>query len=246
MELVTEAWETSQTITSLGTRAHSLLEHLQGELKDEENLYLNMVLPFGTIVNNMIETKRRQQDLPFKNRIGQLNACWKEKVKNLNLIVQSCEQAISKKEKVFTRLSRINLAGRTNDFQDPDLIINSLPLTRQDFDKQVDMLKELSLEIFYSILEYGQDHVDDWLIEYSVQNEEIDQALRNLSIDFGELENKLFNIKIRNEINVTPMRSYIEEWLERELEQATNKRQHAVATIPAVVDDIDETEAARK
>jgi hypothetical protein len=35
MELVTEAWKTSQTITSLGTRAHSLLEHLQMELKDE-------------------------------------------------------------------------------------------------------------------------------------------------------------------------------------------------------------------
>jgi hypothetical protein len=41
MELVTEAWETSQTITSLGTRAHSLLEHLQAELKDEEHFYLN-------------------------------------------------------------------------------------------------------------------------------------------------------------------------------------------------------------
>jgi hypothetical protein len=36
MELVTEAWKTSQTITSLGTRAHSLLKHLQAELKDEE------------------------------------------------------------------------------------------------------------------------------------------------------------------------------------------------------------------
>jgi hypothetical protein len=46
-----------------------------------------MVLPFGTIVNNMTKTKRRQQDIPSKNRIGQLNACWKEKVKNLHLIV---------------------------------------------------------------------------------------------------------------------------------------------------------------
>jgi hypothetical protein len=34
MELVTEAWETSQTMSSLGTKAHSLLEHLQAELKD--------------------------------------------------------------------------------------------------------------------------------------------------------------------------------------------------------------------
>jgi hypothetical protein len=97
MELIVEAWETSQTMTSLGMRAHRLLEHLQPELKYEEHFYLNMVLPFGTIVNNMTETKRREQDLPSKNRISQLNTCWKEKAKKLYLIVYSCEQAISKK-----------------------------------------------------------------------------------------------------------------------------------------------------
>ena len=118
-------------------------------------------------------------------------------MKNLHLIVQSCEQAISKKEKLFTKFSRINLVGRTNDFQDPNLIVNSLPLTRQDFDKQVDMFKVFSLEKFYNILEYGQDDIDDWLVDYSIQNEEIDQALCNLSINFGELENEFFNIKIR-------------------------------------------------
>ena len=161
-------------MTSLGTREHNFLEHLQAELKDEENFYLNTVLPFGTIVNNMIETIRRQQDLPSKNWIGQLNACWKEKLKNMHLIVQSCEQAISKKEKLFTRFSKINLAERTNNFQDPNLTVNSFPLTRQDFDKQVDIFKALSLEKFYNILEYGQDDVDNWLVNYSVQNEQID------------------------------------------------------------------------
>jgi len=102
------------------------------------------------------------------------------------------------------------------------------------------------LEKFYSILEHGQDDVDDWLVDYSVQNEKIDQALRNLSIDFGELEKELFNIKIWNEINVTPMKSYIKEWLERELKQVVEERQHAVATIPAVVDDINENASASK
>jgi hypothetical protein len=173
MELVTEACKTSQTITSLGTRAHSLLQHLQAELKDEENFYLKTVLPFGTNVNNMTEMKRREQDLPSKKWIGQLNACWKEKVNKLHLIVQSCEQAISKKYKLFTRLSRINLAGKTNDFQDPDLIANSLPLTRKEFDKQVVIFKALSMKFFYNILHYDQVHVDDWLVKYSVQNEEI-------------------------------------------------------------------------
>jgi hypothetical protein len=103
MELVTEAWKRSQTITSIGTRAHNLLELLQAELKDEENFFLKTVIPFGKIVNNMTETKRREEDLPSKNRISQLNACWKEKVKNLHLIVQSCEQAISKKDKLFKK-----------------------------------------------------------------------------------------------------------------------------------------------
>ena len=99
MELIIEAWETSQTMASLGTREHNFLEHLQMDLKNEECFYLETFLPFGIIVNNMTEMRRRQQNIPSKNRIGQLNACWKEKVKNLHLIVQSCEQAISKKDK---------------------------------------------------------------------------------------------------------------------------------------------------
>ena len=147
MELVTEAWKRSQTITSLGTRAHSLLEHLHVKLKDEENFFLKTIIPFGTIVNNMTETKRREEDLPTKNWI-QLNACWKEKVNNPRLIVQSCEQVISKKDKLFAKLSNIDLARKTNEFQDPLLIANSLPLTKEEFDKQVAMLKTFSLEKF--------------------------------------------------------------------------------------------------
>ena len=76
----------------------------------------------------------------------------------------------------------------------------------------------MSLEFFYNILEYGKNDIDNWLFNYSVQNEQIDQALRNLSIDLRELENELFNIKIWNEINVAPLRSYIEEWVQRAME----------------------------
>jgi hypothetical protein len=36
------------------------------------------------------------------------------------------------------------------------------------------------------------------------------------------------------------MRSYIEEWIERELKQVADKRKQTVSTIPAVVDDINE------
>jgi hypothetical protein len=117
-------------------------------------------------------------------------------LKNLHLIVHSCEQAISNKDKLFTRLSRINLAENTNDFQYPELIANSFPLTRKEFDKHLHIFKVSSLETFYNILENDQAHINNWLVDYSVQNEEIHQALCNLSIDFWELENDIFNIKI--------------------------------------------------
>ena len=42
------------------------------------------------------------------------------------------------------------------------------------------------------------------------------------------------------------MRSYIEEWLERELKQVIDERQQAVATIPGVLDEINEMVAVRK
>jgi hypothetical protein len=87
------------------------------------------------------------------------------------------------------------------------------------------MFNTLSLEIFYNILQFDQARVHDWLVKYAVQNEEIHLALSNLSIDFRELENDIFNIKIRNEIKVTPIRGYIEEWLERQLKQVVDKRQ---------------------
>jgi uncharacterized protein YeeX (DUF496 family) len=99
-------------------------------------------------------------------------------------------------------LTKIDLVGRNNDFQDPKVIINLLTLTKQAFNKQVDIFKALSLEKIYSILEYGEDDVDNWLVDYLVQNEDIDQALRNLYIYLRELENELFNTKIWNEINV--------------------------------------------
>jgi hypothetical protein len=141
---------------------------LQADFKNEKSFYLETVLPFGTHVNNMTERRRRQQDIPSKNWITELNACWKEKVKNLHLIVQSCEQSISKKEKIFTKLTKMDLVGRTNEVQNPKLIVNSLTLTKQAFDKQVDILKAFSLEKFCNILEYDEDDVDNWLVHYLV------------------------------------------------------------------------------
>jgi hypothetical protein len=244
MQLITEAWETSQNIASFRKRANDLHRHLQTNLKNEERFYEQMVTPFAKHAINNSDLKRREEDLPSPKQIKQLKACWQKKVKNLQLIVESCEQAISEKEELFRNLTQIDLAGSTNEVQDPNLILKSLSFTKEAFDEQLDILKGLSLEKFYDILEYGVYEVENWPLDYSTHNEEIEQALHSISMDLRKLENELFDIEIRDEINVAPMRSYIEECFQQRMDKLIDEGQQLVGTIPMVVDDINKNASA--
>jgi hypothetical protein len=237
MQLVTEAWETSQNIASFRKRENDLHEHLQTNLKNDQRFYEQMLTPFSNHAINNSDLKRRQENLPSPKRIKQLKACWQKKVKNLELIVESCKQAISEKEELFRNLTQIDLAGSTNEVQDPNLILKSLSMTKEAFDEQLDILKGLSLEKFYDILEYRVDELENWLLDYSTHNEEIEQALHSISMDLRKLENDLFDIEIQDEINVAPMRSYIEEWFQRRMDNLIEEGQQPVGTIPVTVDD---------
>jgi hypothetical protein len=135
MALITEAWEVLKNIVSFGSRAHAFHEYLQVDLKKEEGFYLDVVLSFRNKVSNMTKLRRREEDLPSPSRIKQLNACWKEKIKKLNSIVQAWIQAISKREELFKRLMEIDLSRGTNEVQDHKLILNSMFLTKQQFDE---------------------------------------------------------------------------------------------------------------
>jgi hypothetical protein len=148
MQLVTEAWETSQFITSFRKRANDLHEHLQVNLKNVQHFCEQVLTSFSNHAINTLDLKRRQENLPSPKRTKQLKACWKKKVKNPEVIVKSCKQAILKKEELFTNLIQIDLAGSTNKVQDPNLILKSLSMTKKAFDEQLDILKGLSFECF--------------------------------------------------------------------------------------------------
>jgi hypothetical protein len=155
MALITKAWEISMNMIYFGSRAHSFPEYLQDNLKNEEGFYLHVVVPFGVKVSNMIELRRREDYVPSPSRIKQLNAWWKEKIKNLNNIAQMCRQAISRREELFKTITKEDLSGSTNEVQYPNLILNSFFLPKQQFDEQVEIFKGLSIENFYGILEYN-------------------------------------------------------------------------------------------
>jgi hypothetical protein len=87
----------------------------------------------------------------------------------LNNIVPACSQAITRREELFKRLTEVDLVGSTNKVPDPKLILNSLFLTKQQFNEQVDIFRGLSIEKFYGIIEYDENAIDNWLVDYSVK-----------------------------------------------------------------------------
>jgi hypothetical protein len=84
-------------------------------------------------------------------------------------------------------------------------------MTKQQFDEHVEILKGLSAKKFNSVIEYGEEEIDNWLIDYSIKNQDIEESIHGISHDLRNLEGELFNIKIRHEINVVPMKNYIED-----------------------------------
>jgi hypothetical protein len=88
----------------------------------------------------------------------------------LDNIVQACNKAIVKREELFKILTEIDLAGSIDEVQYPKLILNSMFMTKKQFDEQVEILKGLLTKKFYGIIEYNEEEIDNWLVDYSVKN----------------------------------------------------------------------------
>jgi hypothetical protein len=140
----------------------------------------------------------------------------------------------------------IDLEGSTNEVQDPKSILNSMFLTKKHFDEQVEIFKGLSVEKFYSIIEYDEDGIDNWLVNYFVKNQDIEEAVHGVSLYLRDLEAELFNIKIRHEINVAPMKNYTEERFKKSIDKLTNEGKETVEMVPVTVDEDNKNTSARK
>jgi hypothetical protein len=152
--------------------------------------------------------------------------------------VQACNEAIVKREESFRRITKIDLVGSIGEVQDPKLIFNSMFMTRHQFDEHMEILKGLSAEKFNGIIEYGEEEIDNWIIDYSMKNKYIEESIHDISHDLRYLEGELFNIKIRNEINVVLIKNYIEDCFKREIDNLTKEDQEiTVETVPITVDE---------
>jgi hypothetical protein len=74
--------------------------------------------------------------------------------------------------------------------------------------------------------EYTEQEIESWFVEYMNKNEDIEITLQQLSIDLREFESTLFDIKTKQEVIVSPMHDYIENWLKLALIKITKDNQN--------------------
>jgi hypothetical protein len=60
------------------------------------------------------------------------------------------------------------------------------------------------------------------------------------------LEGEIFNIKIRHEINVVPMRSYIKEWFKKSIDKLSDEGKKEVETVPITFGESNKRTSASK
>jgi hypothetical protein len=75
MQLVTEVWETSQNLVSFRKKANDLLEHLEMNLKNDQEFCEQVLTHFSNHVINISELKRRQEKLPSPKRTKKVKSC---------------------------------------------------------------------------------------------------------------------------------------------------------------------------
>jgi hypothetical protein len=182
-------------------------------LKNDERLFTDGFAVFVEKVSTMTYHRRKQEDFPSHNRMKQLKACWVEMIKILKGLLNRLKELSWKKNEAYSKIIDLDIASTTIEVPDPSLILNSMIMSREKFEEQVENLNKSSTNKFDSVIEYTYNDIDNWLVEYTNKNEDIETILKNLSIDHREIESELLNIKVNQEVIVSPLREYIQEWL---------------------------------
>jgi hypothetical protein len=78
----------------------------------------------------------------------------------------------------------LDIDGITRKVEDPKFILNSVFISKEQFEEKMELLKSASVEKFNSLTEYSKLEVESWLVSYVNKNESIEDTLHQISIDF--------------------------------------------------------------
>jgi hypothetical protein len=81
--LIFDIWELATSSTTLSTRILNFKEYLQKYLENDEHFYKEVVDTFSAKISSMNDVHRREQNIPSKVRLKQINSCWLRRIKCL-------------------------------------------------------------------------------------------------------------------------------------------------------------------
>jgi len=133
----------------------------------------------------------------------------------------NCDTISVKRGASYLKLIELDLGGTTGEVEEQKFILNYIFMSKEQFKEKLELLKSSLDERFNSLTKYSELEVESWLLSYVNKSEYIEDTLHQLSIDFQDLENSLFDIRARQEITVAPMRDCIENWIKNALMKIT-------------------------
>jgi succinate dehydrogenase flavin-adding protein (antitoxin of CptAB toxin-antitoxin module) len=136
----------------------------------------------------MTEQRRKQENLPSPSHIKQLKSYWMERINVLKVLITQFTDLSRRKKEAYLKILDLDIAGTTIEVPDPKYLSNSMLMTLQHFEEQIEELKRTSAEKFDNMMEFTRDDIGNWLVEYTNNNEDIENILQNLSVDLREIE----------------------------------------------------------
>jgi hypothetical protein len=144
MSLILDLWDLAKIFSSLGLIIQNTKEYLNADLKNDEGFLTDGVAMFVAKVSAMTKQRRKQEDFPSQSRMKQLKACWIERINTLRGLLSQLNELSWKNTEAYSKIIGLYIAGTTIEVSDPNLISNSMLMTRQQFEEQVETLKKSS------------------------------------------------------------------------------------------------------
>jgi phage pi2 protein 07 len=188
MSLILNTWDLAKRSPSLSVGIQNTKEYLNIDIENDEGFFKDGVSMFTTKVLAMTEERRKQEGFPSQSHIKKLKSCWIQRINIIKVILSELNDLTRKNTKAYSKLIGLDIVETTIEVLDPKLIEHSMLLTRKLFREHVATLKRLSTETFGSMVEYTNDDIDSWFMEYKSRNEDIDTTFKNLSITLEKLK----------------------------------------------------------
>ena len=97
----------------------------------------------------------------------------------------------------------------------PSLIQDSMLFFLDELEVEVSKLKDKWSGEFKNLLDFYEDNIQTWTVDYVNLNNNISIIVCESHDDLIEIEKEIFEMKIKKEIIVPPLRGLISNWLEK-------------------------------